>query len=254
MKKVILGFLMVFFLCGGMFADTITIVADPWEPYTGAEPDSDKPGYLIEIAIAIFEKAGHEVEYKLLPWSRAIISSRDGNYNAIAGSFSSDAPDFIFPENPQGISETVFFTLKGRNWRYSGISSLSSQVLGIIRDYSYGEDIDTYVEQNKNNVRRVLIASGDDALAINEKRLSAGRITTLMEDRAVFSAFLNEIGKGDTVRDAGSLEGENVYITFSPAFPKSKEYAEILSKGMVTIRRSGELKRILDRYGLEDWE
>lgn len=45
-----------------------------------------------------------------------------------------------------------------------------------------------------------------------------------------------------------------MYIAFSPAISQSKEYARILSEGVDTLRKSGELKTILKKYGLDDWE
>jgi polar amino acid transport system substrate-binding protein len=38
------------------------------------------------------------------------------------------------------------------------------------------------------------------------------------------------------------------------ANPRAQAYADMLSDGVETLRRSGQLKRIMDRYGLPDWE
>ena len=46
-----------------------------------------------------------------------------------------------------------------------------------------------------------------------------------------------------------------VYTVFSPATPaKSKQYAQILVKGIEKLRQTGNLDKILAKYGLEDWE
>jgi polar amino acid transport system substrate-binding protein len=56
-------------------AQTISIRADYWYPMNG-DPNSDKPGYMIDLAKAIFEPQGIAVDYQLMPWSRAIQETR----------------------------------------------------------------------------------------------------------------------------------------------------------------------------------
>ncbi len=46
----------------------------------------------------------------------------------------------------------------------------------------------------------------------------------------------------------------DLFISFAPGHPKSKEYAKILDLGMVEMRKSGRLKAILAKYGLQDWK
>lgn len=51
-----------------------------------------------------------------------------------------------------------------------------------------------------------------------------------------------------------AVKPEKACIAFSPALPQSEKYAEILSAGIAELRKSGELKQILSKYGLEDWK
>jgi polar amino acid transport system substrate-binding protein len=63
------------------------------------------------------------------------------------------------------------------------------------------------------------------------------------------------MGDKDRFRSAGTFGAPSkIYIAFSPANHKSKEYARILSEGIVSLRASGELKEILGKYGLDDWK
>lgn len=104
-------------------ADTISIVADEWCPYN-CSPESDKPGYMIEIAAAVFQKSGHTVDYKTINWSRAIDKARKGKYTAIVGTTKGDAPDFIFPDQEQGVTTNSFFVKRSLmeifRYRFSG--------------------------------------------------------------------------------------------------------------------------------------
>ncbi|SLM31960.1 ABC transporter, periplasmic domain [Desulfamplus magnetovallimortis] len=236
-----------------IFAETITIVADRWCPYN-CKPDSDRPGYGIEAAKIIFERAGHTVDYSVVPWARALKHTSDGKYNAVIGAFIEDAPDFIFPENEIGVSQISFFVKKGNPWKYTGIESLESIKAGIILDYSYGENLDKYFSSVKQNQSKVDITAGDNALISNIKKLDAGRIDAAIEDTNVFYHTAKQINMLDKVSIAGNSHKEKLYIAFSPALSNSKQYADLLSEGINQLRDSGELKTILDKYGLIDWK
>jgi len=47
------------------------------------------------------------------------------------------------------------------------------------------------------------------------------------------------------------IDFSDIYIAFSPKNPNSKKYAKILSDGMLEIKRSGELQKILDKYSIK---
>lgn len=242
------------FLIGGSpaKADTITLVADEWCPYN-CTPGSAKPGYMIEIAQKVFGEAGHTIDYKNLPWSRAIAESRLGKYDGIVGAAVGDAEDFKFPGLPMGKASNVFWVNKGDAWKYSTVASLDTISLGTIRDYSYSEEIDAYVAKNEKDAKRVQIASGDSALDTNFKKLAAKRVGAVIENGYVAQNFLAESGQAGKFQTAGETEADDVYIAFSPASPKGQQYAKLLGDGIAKLRSSGELAKILAKYGVSDW-
>jgi polar amino acid transport system substrate-binding protein len=234
-------------------ADTITIVADEWCPYN-CVPGSDKPGYMIEIAQKVLGEAGHTIEYSNLPWSRAIEESRRGKFSAIVGAARDDAPDFVYPGEALGISGSVFAVKKGAGWKYTGIDSLAAVSVGVIQDYSYSDEFDAYAEANAKDSKKIQVATGETALSTNIRKLEAGRIGALLEDRAVLDYQLAQENKAGSVDIAGGLEEAEIFIAFSPANPASKDYAKLLGEGVAKLRASGELGKILARYGLKDWK
>ena len=59
----------------------------------------------------------------------------------------------------------------------------------------------------------------------------------------------------EDITHAGSAsESIPLYVAFSPSNPKSETYAKIVSDGVEKLRKSGALKSIMNRYGLEDWK
>lgn len=256
MRKILCTVCLLFIVCGMIIGDEISIRADEWMPHNGI-PGSDKPGYMIEIAQVIFGKKGHTVDYAIFPWNRAVKQARKGKINAVVGAFKTDTPDFIFPDMEQGVSKLAFFVKKGTEWKYTGVDSFKSIILGVIDAYSYGEEIDKYVKDNEES-EKLTVIFGEEALEQSVKMLLSDRITVFVEDAAVMQHYLNKINNQEIVL-AGLVGSEEytpddyIYISFSPKNPKSKEYAKILSDGMKELRASGELEAILKKYGFSDW-
>ena len=236
--------------------ETVTIAADQWCPYN-CEPNSDKPGLMIEIAQKAFAKHNIAIEYHVMPWTRAIEQVRAHKYTAIVGATKRDAPDFVYPSIPQAWTHNSFYTKTNSTWKFTGVDSLPAISLGVIANYSYNEELDGYIEKNRNNRRFVQSLSSDNGLEINIKKMLADRIGAVIEGDYVMAYTLAKNGWSDKVKNVGSLspsEADDLFIAFSPKEPKAKKYAQILSQEIKAMRASGELKKILDTYHIQDWQ
>ncbi len=233
-------------------AETYSIRADEWFPINGT-PNSEKPGYMIEIAEAILKKNGHQLDYKTMPWERSLDQVRKGNFDCVVGAYIDDAPDFVFPALPWGMIETNFYTIKDSDWRYQGLESLASISLGSIGGYAYSEELDAYIEEFKST-SKVQVINANNALEQNIKKLLAKRIDALVESDLVMSAKLRDMNLLNDIKSSGQLaEATNMYIACSPAKPGSQKLVDAFNTGLTELRQSGELARILEKYGLKDW-
>lgn len=238
------------FVAGKNQQKTIVLVADEWCPYN-CLPESDKPGYVIEIAKKIFEPLGYEVIYETTSWNRAIDGARKGVFDGIIGAEQIEAPDFVFPESEMGLTVNCFYVSNSSQWQYTGLKSLENITIGVIDNYTYGNLYTNYIESNLNNFNKVQILTGHDALSRNIKKLVAGRIDATIEDRNVINHYLNN--NQLAIKEAGVLSSEKIYLAFSPVGEKSIEYALIFDAGITKMRNSGELSSILAKYNIKDW-
>ena len=235
------------------YADRILLSGEDYCPHN-CQPGSDRPGYIVELAEYIFKQAGHEVEYIQVPWTRALKENEYGKFHGIVGAGPAEAPGFVFPSIKQGIASHRFYTHSSSDWQYSGHSSLSNLTLGVIQDYSYGEFYYKYIEPNISNSSKVQVIRGLHGLERNIKKLAAGRIDALIEDKAVINHQEIHTKLKLSIREAGIADIEDLYIAFSPNHPKSLHYAKLLTDGMTSIRNNGVLEQILSKYKLSDWE
>ncbi len=261
MRKIFYIFLSVFCFYFSAQAEApqekITIVADTWCPYN-CNPKSPHQGFMVDIAKAAFAKHNIAVEYVVEPWTQAIKDTQKGKYNAVIGASTGDAPDFVFPSITQGFLQNHFYVKKDGEWKYTDIKSLNGVILGVIADYSYNDEMDAYIKKYRLDPEKISIISGDKALGINLSKMLRGKIGATLESKFVMEYYLSQNNMVGQVQEAGALppsDKDKLYIAFSPKDRKlAEKYAEILSAETKNMRESGELAKILDIYGLADWE
>lgn len=233
--------------------EKIIIASDPWPPYVGKE--DGELGSMVEIALKAFEKVGIEVEYKNLPWDRAIQEVRSGNINGIIASVY-DVEDLIVGEYSVGISGVSLFVKKGNEFEFESIDSLKDIRLAGMMNYSYGYGIEMLLQEaTENKNPNVTVVQGDNPIKSMVEMLANDRIDVMPEDRDVFFRIVNDLGLNS--EDYSEIElpdsYDESYISFSPNIEESSEYAMKLDEGINIIRTSGELQQILNKYNLEDW-
>lgn len=236
------------------WSETVTLVADEWPPYNGV-PNSSEEGCLVDIARAVFEPEGIQVTYLLMPWRRAVESTRTGDYNGLIGASKTDAPDFIFPVEELSRNVLAFYVRTESNWQFRQRSDIRDVALGVIAGYDYRRWLLDYIEAHRDEARRVQVMTGTQPLQRNIQKLLSDRIGAIVDNEAVILDVARRMGIGDRIKLAGyGTEIAFIYIAFSPNHPESRRYAKLLSEGIVSLRKSGRLDKIFSRYGLQDWK
>jgi polar amino acid transport system substrate-binding protein len=236
------------------WAEDIVLVADPWPPFNN-QPGSDREGYLVDVARAVFEPAGHTVIYMTVPWKRAIEGTRTGRYTGAIGASKTDAAGFVFPDEELARNVLAFYVRSDHPWRFDGPASIETVSIGVAAGYDYRRWLNDYIQVHRGNDRRVQIVAGANPLKQNLQKLLLKRIDVVVDTEAAIRFTAKEMGVLEEIHAAGyGVETAYIYITFSPVLTVSPKLASLLSKGVADLRRSGRLQRILDRYGLRDWK
>ena len=230
-------------------AETLTLRSDYWCPYN-CTPGGEPPGYMIEIARKVFEPAGYTIDYQLMPYDEAIEAARKGEITAVVGAARKDAPDLAFTASSQGTTTYAFASAKGSGFVYKGVESLKGIRLGAIQDYTYDAAIDAHIAAGEG----VTLVSGDTATRDLVQLLADRKVDVIIEGDAVLDYTIAEMGMTNLFDLFVASEGAPVYIAFSPAHPKVAELVTLLDKGVADLRTSGELAKIMRRYGKKDWQ
>jgi polar amino acid transport system substrate-binding protein len=231
----------------------LKIAADPWMPYTGDGKASK--GYLVDVAVAIFEKAGYKVEYTVVPWARALQDTQSGIYTAVAGATTMDGATVALPPTELGHARVSYYVKSGSAWVFSDTKSLEGIRLGVIKGYTYYKELDDYVAANATNPKRIVFAYGVDALQQLLAKLDKGLVDAIVDYDNVVQYTARQLKLDGGIKLAGSSKNvDSVYLGFAPGAPNLKELEKILADGMKRLRESGEFAKILAAYGLKDWK
>lgn len=242
--------LMLCAVSGGLRAETLVIAADVWCPIN-CQPGTERPGIFVELAREIFAESGITVQYQALNWARTLHEVRRGELNAAIGAGIEDAPDFLFTATPVAQSRNCFFTRTDSTWNFTGLPSLAQQRVGVINDYSYGDELNDYIDRHRRDSGCIQVASSDKALEQNLGKLRLGRLDALLENSWVVQAMLAQQGKAGELREAGCRQPDMpIYLAFSPALPSSARYVELFEQGLQRYRANGRLQALLDSYGV----
>ncbi len=261
MRAILLTLIMMLCPLTVVNSETMKINLDDWCPYLCVDtenpeaPHTTQPGYELEVVNAIFTQEGYDIRYDFLPWARAIEEVTEGRLDALLSPAKDEAPGLIFPEESIGVLGWCFYTEKESSWNYEGVASLKQVKLGFLHGNDFGGEVQEYIEQNSNS-NNMLIQPNFQTnwQETNFKKLAMGRITAILDEPFGLDYFIKKHNLNNQFRKAGCLEGQSMYIAFSPENPMAKKYANMFDHGIRELRKSGELKKILFSYGLSDWK
>ncbi len=207
----------------------------------------------MELAREVFRDSAKQVEFRAVPWQRAIDRAHSGACDGVIGASTTDGAGLIMPQQEMSRNFPVFLVRKGDPWRFTGVKSLAGRRLGAIVGYDYRAEVNAYITANAEDPARVQLLSDDTALDQNLRKLIDGRIDMTIDNEASLRWAARQVGVTDKVELAGGIpEVKRLYVAFSPD-ERGRKLAAEWDAGMTRCRLDGTLKRILASYELTDW-
>lgn len=233
-------------------APVITIRSDYWCPYV-CDPQTQRPGYLVEVARLIYSKYGYKIDLKIMNRARSVNDLQKGKAHALFAGHN-DHLGFVIPVKSAGQVSNHFFAKNISTWSYKDAASLRGKRIGVINGYSYGKEIDQLIENQGHVFVKI---SGERPLHQIIKMMEAGRLDAFIENPLVLRHTLSQLHKPTALFKTVSSNlatSPLVYLAFSTADLEANHYADLFTKGLLQLRRSGELRSILEKYNIKDWE
>lgn len=209
--------------------------------------ENGKPaGMLVDVVTEAFRRSGHMVKIQLMPWARCLAEVREGNVDGIFSVFRlPERESFLaYTENPVISQVEVFFTHTDSRIEFKGnLSDLSNTRVGVIRDTSYGAEIDAQVKNG--SWRNVTYTSNIDSLVA---MLAAKHIDIAPSYRAVFIDAAKRAGIAGKIKELSpAVQSIPSYL----AFNKKRDYAQAMAdfdNALASMKKDKSLDAIYARY------
>ncbi len=231
----------------------LVIAGDYWCPYN-CKPNSEMPGFLVHI----FKKAMYiydiDVEYRMMPWSKALSDLDIGNIDGIIGINNIEQKNLVSSKLPMEYSVSKAFTKIDTNWIYDGPESLRGKRLGIIMDYTADDSINNYIGINYTiNPDEFVVEDGENAVTESIANILDDKCDIYIEDERVVKYYLNQTGLGKYIRDAGPISSEKlpIYIAFRADIPNVKKYIKYFEDGLASLKATGEYDDLRLKYNMD---
>lgn len=231
----------------------LIIAADYWCPYNCA-PDTELPGFLVEIVSRSLYIYGIDIEYRLMPWREAMNAMADGDIDGVIGVSNLQGRKFIATRLPLAYSAVSAFTRTDTEWIYDDLASLKGKKLGIIMDYIVDEAISHYIGINyPAHPGWFMVQDNTNAVIESIADLIDGDSDVYIEDTRVVEKYINENNLASYIRNAGEVSKTKipVYVAFSSKIPSIKKYVKYLDEGLASLKATGEYDEIRTKYNMD---
>jgi polar amino acid transport system substrate-binding protein len=232
-KLVFYCFFIFFFSLLNAQAKDLRIAGTEWCPYNCV--DKNRSGIVSEYVAFIIKRIGMKAVIELFPWSRAITLVKSEKYDVLMSSGDSDSKGLVKSRKLLDY-QMCFFILHSSNWKYEGLKSLNLVQLGIIKDYAYGEPLDSYLAKKRANT---WLMTGQNPHKRLSMMLDTSRIDTFVGDRILINYFV-----GNKYKEAGCLQSSPLYLAFN-----NKVNREIIEKtNLEILKTKDELDKLVKKY------
>jgi len=253
-KNITLFLLLLSILIIEAHSKTLVMASDEWCPYVCK--DKERPGFLVEIMTKVALRNNIDLIFSFIPLARALEMTKVGKLDMVLAI----TPQHLFEYKLQqsklsfGGLYNDFYILSDNKWRYSDSNELitalkKNKILGVINGYEYGDKLTQLIASNKAYIHT---SSGDSPLSKLLKMLQAGRVDIILDSRFTIQYELSKHSQSNILYAGTEGSFTPLYLGFSPKLHEN--IIKLFDNGLVKLRNNGELAKILEKYGLDDWE
>ena len=221
-----------------------------YPPYSYQE-EGEIRGMDVELARAMFNRAGHDVKIILMPWKRLLSSARRGIVDGTLGAFITDERkqylDFIEPVPLRWIQMSLF-TYTNSDITDSHLNTLKQHKIGVNRSFSINAAFDSAAERGD-----FLLYSGND---INQmlKMLAMQRLDGLVHTKEPTLYYLHKMDLQDKIHlvEPPVTQRRGGFMSLSYALNEVERASlkRVLEQVMLAMKNDGSLQAIRARHSV----
>ncbi len=254
LRRVLAGLLLSGLAPACLAAEEVALATLDWPPYVGQQlPDGGPVHAIVAEALA---RSGLQLKAAYRPWARAMEITRQGRMAGLFPEYLAEErrQDFLFSDPFPGgpivlyrrTEDALDFAVDPASEPDKALRALSFLRFGVVRGYANTAAFDAADYLHKEE------ATSDE---INLKKLAYGRVDLVVIDQLVAEYLL----AGPLLEYAArlepmlpALEHKDLYVAFSRAHPRARDYCEAFNRGLQVMREEGRLDALLQQHGLAD--
>jgi len=243
-RLTIFTFMFLSFFSQAYSMEKIVIATGEYPPFASKTLKHD--GFCSQLVKEAFNKEGYQVEFKFVPWKRALESTKLLKYDATSFWYQSAEKEKHFHYSDTILTEkTVFFHLKTTIVdKWDSLKDLSKYRIGATRSYTY---TDEFWQLAKDGTLKVEEASSDTT---NFKKLIKGRIDLFPSGIVVGYGILNKTFDSPILHlityNPKVFRDVTAHVLFPKKGKKSEKLVNAFNKGLAKLKSEGTYQKFHD--------
>lgn len=246
MKRILCSFLIISVLAPNVFAKDLHFMGQDYPPLNWQD-GSKVTGAMVDVMQSACDKLKHNCKFSIVPLARANKMLEDGEVDGGLSLIATPEREAYLVFTPTIIvSRLAYLGQKGKGAKLGSVEDLSGWTVGVVR----GSSSSKIAMKHKEQVKTISLQEDTDNEAMVKKFMNGrfGEKSALFgsEDVLKFFAKKNQL----ELEPLLVLDGQS----FKTAFSKKKadiEVVEAFRKTIDEMKKSGELKKILEKYSLK---
>lgn len=202
---------------------------DEYPPLAYTE-DGQARGESVELVKEACARLGFTPVFKRMPFARLLDSVRSGVVDAALDvTRTPDRQDYLYyPSYVRGVDSIILFSHDGWGKDYRSLNDVTTERVGVVRGYYYGEG--------------TLAVLGDNVRYVKDsktlfKMLNAGRFDIVLGHASGYEYYRSTLDLMPNVVKGGEVLHLSYYIPLSKKFgPRGQELADMLGREIAVIR------------------
>ncbi len=226
---------------GSATAREVSLLASRWPPYVEEGLPGD--GLALRIVREALRRSGHALKVDIKPWSRSLEGTLIGVYEGLAAVWHSDvrAKELAYSA-PYLVNEIRFAALADRRLSVRSLRDLTGLRVGVVRDYAYGEPLDS---------ADYLVKVPSNHLLQNLVLLTNRQIDVTLDDTRAIHWQLDHFlmhSKDRVVLLDPPYRTRKLFVAISRSVPDHKAILSDFNRGLASMKKDGTYQTIMEQF------
>ena len=220
-------------------ADTLIAIDNANPPFM-YEQDGQAKGLYPLVLEAVFARAGQPVAIQAMPWKRALRRSENAEVG-VGGIYKTSRRLELYDySQPIFEEKLIVYVHQDKAFRFTQVSDLHGKRIGVIRGWSYTEELDEAIRDGRIKVTE---SSSDKA---NFKMLASGRLDAVIAIELAGQRIIQQLQMHQVLALEPPLSINPTYLVFAKQ-ARQQALLQRFDQILLEMRADGSLDRLVQQ-------